>query len=142
MCRPPVPCFTEAMYFLGDLKGWNGQDALWRFIERGALRMHLPTDSETRRMRVPMEKYRDTPMDLADASLLSGMIEGQPSCAAPVTQSGIPSQSAPRPPSPPRPAHPPSAARDAASPPVRSTGPPAPPRTLPRAHRRNCACTR
>ena len=54
------PCFTEAMYFPGDLKGWNGQDALLRFIERGALHMHIPTDSETRRMRVLMEKYRDT----------------------------------------------------------------------------------
>jgi hypothetical protein len=29
------PCFTEAMYFLGDLKGWKGQQALWQFIERG-----------------------------------------------------------------------------------------------------------
>lgn len=59
------------MYFLGDLKGWTGQAALWRFIERGALRLHIPTDSETKRMRVLMEKYRDTPMDLADASLVA-----------------------------------------------------------------------
>jgi predicted nucleic acid-binding protein len=65
------PCFTEAMYFLGDLKGWHGQEALWRFIERGGLRVHIPTDSETRRMRVLMEKYSDTPMDLADASLVA-----------------------------------------------------------------------
>ena len=65
------PCFTEAMYFLGDLKGWNGQKTLWQFIERGALRVHISTDSETQRMRVLMEKYSDTPMDLADASLVA-----------------------------------------------------------------------
>lgn len=65
------PCFTEAMYFLGDLKGWHGQEALWEFIERGALQVHTSTGPETRRMRVLMEKYRDTPMDLADASLVA-----------------------------------------------------------------------
>jgi predicted nucleic acid-binding protein len=65
------PCFTEAMYFLGEIEGWNGQEALWRFIERGALRVHIPTDSETERMRVLMKKYADTPMDLADASLVA-----------------------------------------------------------------------
>jgi uncharacterized protein len=59
------------MYFLGDLKGWNGQYTLWQFIERGALRVHTSTDSESRRMRVLMEKYSDTPMDLADASLVA-----------------------------------------------------------------------
>jgi len=65
------PCFTEAMYFLGDLKGWSGQEALWRFVERGALRIHLPADTETIRMRALMEKYVDRPMDLADASLVA-----------------------------------------------------------------------
>ena len=65
------PCFTEAMYFLGDLKGWNGQETLWQFLERGALDLHISTDSEAKRMRVLMEKYGDTPMDLADASLVA-----------------------------------------------------------------------
>ncbi len=65
------PCFTEAMYFLGDLKGWKGQETLWKFIERGALRVHVSTDSEAKRMMELMEKYRDTPMDLADASLVA-----------------------------------------------------------------------
>jgi predicted nucleic acid-binding protein len=59
------------MYFLGDLKGWKGQETLWQFLERGALRLHIPTDSEIKRMRVLMEKYGDTPMDLADASLVA-----------------------------------------------------------------------
>jgi predicted nucleic acid-binding protein len=65
------PCFTEAMYLLGELKGWIGQETLWRFIERGALGIHLQTDSDAKRMRVLMEKYIDTPMDLADASLVA-----------------------------------------------------------------------
>jgi predicted nucleic acid-binding protein len=65
------PCFTEAMYFLGDLKGWYGQKALWHLVEQGVLRIHIPQVSETERMRILMEKYRDTPMDLADASLVA-----------------------------------------------------------------------
>jgi len=59
------------MYFLGDLNGWNGQEALWRFLDSGVLSIHLPGDSETKRMRVLMEQYTDTPMDLADASLVA-----------------------------------------------------------------------
>ena len=47
------------MYF-GDLKGWTGQDTLWGFLERGALRIHTPTASETARIRALMEKYVDT----------------------------------------------------------------------------------
>lgn len=65
------PCFTEAMYFLGDLKGWNGQKALWEFVERAALHIHDAARPEAARMRVLMEKYADTPMDLADASLVA-----------------------------------------------------------------------
>jgi uncharacterized protein len=65
------PCFSEAMYFLGDLAGWKGQEALWQFVDRRILRIHLPTDAQVVRMRSLMEKYRDTPMDLADASLVA-----------------------------------------------------------------------
>lgn len=65
------PCLTEAMYFLGDLNGWNGQEALWRFVERGALGIHNTSSAEIKRMKVLMEKYCDTPMDLADASLVA-----------------------------------------------------------------------
>jgi predicted nucleic acid-binding protein len=58
------------MYFIGDLAGWKGQEALWRFVERGALEIHNASNAEIKRMRVLMEKYCDTPMDLADASLV------------------------------------------------------------------------
>lgn len=60
------------MYFLGDLRGWQGQLALWRCIERGALVPHLSEKEEATRMQVLMEQYQDIPMDLADASLVAG----------------------------------------------------------------------
>jgi predicted nucleic acid-binding protein len=65
------PCFTEAMYFLGELRGWSGQQALWRFVERAALLIHSPSEDEIKRMYLLMEQYKDVPMDLADASLVS-----------------------------------------------------------------------
>lgn len=65
------PCLTEAMHFLGNLRGWTGQEALWRFVELGSLRIHLPQESETPRIRALMQAYADTPMDLADASLVA-----------------------------------------------------------------------
>ena len=62
------PAFTEAMYLLGF--SWQGQEALWNFVDRGALAF-LPLGSEDApRMRELMKKYRDLPMDLADAALV------------------------------------------------------------------------
>lgn len=66
-----LPCFTEAMYFLGEMKGWRGQAALWRYVENGEIAFHIPTDDEWKRQRELMEQYHDTPMDFADASLVS-----------------------------------------------------------------------
>ncbi|HEU0175583.1 MAG TPA: PIN domain nuclease [Blastocatellia bacterium] len=63
-------CFTEAMYLLGELRGWKGQLALWRYLEKGALVLHSHEEDEWRRVRELMEQYQDTPMDLADASLV------------------------------------------------------------------------
>lgn len=65
------PCLTEAMYFLYQLRKWEGQRALWNYVERGALFIHAPGEFEAARMRSLMEKYQDTPMDLADASLVA-----------------------------------------------------------------------
>ena len=65
------PCFTEAMYFLLALRGWSGQSALWQLWERGFLLIHDADVAEHKRMKVLMEKYKDTPMDLADASLVA-----------------------------------------------------------------------
>lgn len=65
------PCMTEAMYFLGELRGWEGQKALWALIAKGAILIHSPQDDEWKRVSELMEKYQDTPMDLADGSLVA-----------------------------------------------------------------------
>ena len=62
------PAFTEAMYLLGS--SWPGQKALWSRIETGALTLAPLDESDATRMRELMEKYRDQPMDLADAALV------------------------------------------------------------------------
>jgi predicted nucleic acid-binding protein len=65
------PCVTEAMYFLGELRGWEGQRALWRLVENRAILIHSPHDDEWKRISELMEQYKDTPMDLADGSLVA-----------------------------------------------------------------------
>lgn len=64
-------CFTEAMYFLYRLRGWQAQNILWQFVEREALTLHPNTFKEQIRMKELMRKYQDVPMDLADASLVA-----------------------------------------------------------------------
>lgn len=62
------PVFTEAMYLLNF--SWEAQEALWVMIERGAVTL-LPVDADDfPRIRELMRKYRDLPMDLADATLV------------------------------------------------------------------------
>jgi predicted nucleic acid-binding protein len=62
------PVITEAMYLL-DFSA-EAQDALWRLLERDAVKI-LPLDAgDVPRMRELMRKYRDLPMDLADAALV------------------------------------------------------------------------
>lgn len=65
------PCFTEAMYFLSELRGWSAQEILWEFINRKALYLHSANQEECQRMKILMKKYQDIPMDLADASLVA-----------------------------------------------------------------------
>jgi predicted nucleic acid-binding protein len=62
------PAFTEAMYLLRS--SWRAQRALWEMIERGTIDLHYLNIDDVRRMRELMEKYRDLPMDLADAALV------------------------------------------------------------------------
>jgi uncharacterized protein len=62
------PAFTEAMYLLGF--DWRGQDALWNLLVSKAVALAPLDASDTPRMRELMEKYRDLPMDLADAALV------------------------------------------------------------------------
>jgi uncharacterized protein len=62
------PAFTEAMYLLG--RSWPGQKALWSRLETQALALARLDERDAPRMRELMEKYRDLPMDLADAALV------------------------------------------------------------------------
>lgn len=65
------PCFTEAMYFLFELRGWSGQSVLWQLMDRKALLLHYTNETECQRIKTLMGKYKDVPMDLADASLVA-----------------------------------------------------------------------
>ena len=74
LARPLVttlPAFTEAMYLLGRVLGWTGQDALWRIAARHDLEVADLDDALLTRCRDLMWRYRDHPMDLADASLVA-----------------------------------------------------------------------
>jgi predicted nucleic acid-binding protein len=62
------PALTEAMYLLGG--SWVGQRALWSRLETGALALAPLDAADAPRIRELMEKYRDQPMDLADAALV------------------------------------------------------------------------
>jgi predicted nucleic acid-binding protein len=58
------------MYLLHRAAGHEGQAALWRWPSTGRLGLLDLTNEEVDRMATLMAKYRDRPMDLADASLI------------------------------------------------------------------------
>ena len=62
------PAFTEAMYLLGFSS--RAQDALWRLLEAEAFKILTLDAADAPRLRDLMRKYRDLPMDLADAALV------------------------------------------------------------------------
>ncbi|MCW3096756.1 MAG: putative nucleic acid-binding protein contains domain [Chthonomonadaceae bacterium] len=47
------------------------QRLLWKMVNDGLLTFPAPTEAEVERMQILMELYRDTPMDMADASLVA-----------------------------------------------------------------------
>ena len=65
------PCFTEAMYLLGEVGGYRYQTELWELRQAGRLVLHDLIPAEIDNMVRLMEKYQDAPMDLADASLVA-----------------------------------------------------------------------
>jgi predicted nucleic acid-binding protein len=71
---PPLvttwPALAEAMYLLGG-GGWEEQEALWRLVLRGDLEVADLPRAQLERARGLMDKYRDLPMDLADATLVA-----------------------------------------------------------------------
>lgn len=63
------PALTEAMYLLSfSLKG---QDALWEMVERGVVELLTLDGCDMSRAPDWMKKYKDLPMDLADAALVA-----------------------------------------------------------------------
>ena len=64
-------CFTEAMYLLGEVGGFRYQSALWKLRASSRLVLHDLTSTEVDRVAELMGKYSDTPMDMADASLIA-----------------------------------------------------------------------
>ena len=61
------PALTEATHLVGSNEA---RDRLLEIVEQGGLRI-APLDSrDVPRMRALMQKYRDLPMDLADAALV------------------------------------------------------------------------
>ncbi len=63
------PAVTEAMHLLRHVT--RGQHALFEMIDDGALELSgLDTGDDLRRMHALMQKYRDLPMDFADAALV------------------------------------------------------------------------
>ncbi len=62
------PAITEAMYLLNP--SWKAQDALWEMLEAGHLEILMLEADDFSRMRALMSKYRNLPMDLADAALV------------------------------------------------------------------------
>lgn len=59
------------MYLLGRSAGDKGQKALWALLLNGLLLIHETVTQEHPRMSDLMDRYKDLPMDLADASIVS-----------------------------------------------------------------------
>ena len=62
------PVVTEAMYMLRAYG--QAQEALWEMIEIGAVEILPLGVDDVPRMKELMRKFRDLPMDLADAALV------------------------------------------------------------------------
>ena len=62
------PAVTEALYLIGF--SWEAQDALWQLVATSELALLRLDGADVPRMRELMRKYRDLPMDLADAALV------------------------------------------------------------------------
>jgi uncharacterized protein len=56
---------------LGKYRGYLAQDALWQYYAAEAIRPRTPGPAETSRMRGLIVRYADTPIDLADASIVA-----------------------------------------------------------------------
>jgi predicted nucleic acid-binding protein len=62
------PAVTEAMYFLGKIR--DGAERLRSVLTDGRIALAALDRNDLPRMRELMRKYRDLPMDLADAAIV------------------------------------------------------------------------
>lgn len=65
------PCITEAMYLAHQAGGHRYQEGIWNLVFSNLLHIHDLTHDDSARIRALMSQYADTPMDLADASLVA-----------------------------------------------------------------------
>lgn len=65
-----LPCVTEALYLLAKAGGFSLQQPLWALLLSGDLELVPLSVDQLRLAHSLMEKYRDYPMDFADATLL------------------------------------------------------------------------
>jgi len=63
-------CLTEAMYLALHRGGWGMQKQLGQLLLDQLLAIHEIQQDDYARLLTLMEKYRDRPMDLADATLV------------------------------------------------------------------------
>ena len=59
---------TETLYLVGQ--SWEAQQVCFEFLARRAVSL-APSSHNLQRIAVLMEKYRDLPMDFADATLVA-----------------------------------------------------------------------
>ncbi len=64
------PCLTEAMYLALHRGGWTMQKSLGRLLLSDLLTTYTIEPDRIPRILELMERYRDRPMDFADASLV------------------------------------------------------------------------
>ena len=60
---------TETLYLVGP--EWKAQHVCLEFLLRGAFLLFPSSQASLKRVAALMEKYRDTPMDFADATLVA-----------------------------------------------------------------------
>ena len=60
---------TETLYLVGPR--WQAQKVCLEFLLRGAFLLAPPSQASLKRVSVLMEKYRNVPMDYADATLVA-----------------------------------------------------------------------
>ena len=59
---------TELFHLVGDSR--HEMETAWKFLRSGAIRLAVIEDSELPEIRDLMFRYRDRPMDFADATLV------------------------------------------------------------------------